>query len=161
MDRLLRLLAGVSLALLLELIPLPALIAPLRPMGLPLILAHAALHESDLPVLLAAFLSGLASDLLLDTPLGQQALALVALVYLLLRLRVSLGVLPVWQVSLVLVPVWALYAFLQFWIDGVARHPADPWLRWMPVASTALCWPALVWLLDLPVLRRRRRTPLL
>jgi rod shape-determining protein MreD len=118
---------------------------------------HTALRNPDLPVLLAAFLSGLASDLLLSAPPGEQALALVGLVYLLLRLRPSLIVLPPWQISLVLIPIWALYAFALFWLDGIFRHPADPWLRWIPVASTAVCWPLWALLTGTGAARRRRR----
>lgn len=155
--RTLRLILAITLALLVELIPLPATVAPLRPMLLPLVLAHAALRNPDLPVLVAAFLSGLASDLLLSAPPGEQALALVGFVYLLLRLRPSLIVLPPWQISLVLVPMWALYAFALFWLDGIARHPADPWLRWLPVASTAVCWPLWAFLSGGTGAARRRR----
>jgi rod shape-determining protein MreD len=155
LDHLLRFLFGLLIALLLEVVPLHPQIAPLRPMWLPLLLAHAALRDTALPVQLAAFLTGLASDLLLGTPLGQQALTLVAFVYLLLRLRPSLTVLPQWQVALVLAPLWALYAFVSFWLDGVLHHPADPLLRWMPVASTALFWPLLVMVLGFNTVRRR------
>lgn len=155
--RLLRLIFGLTLALLVELVPLPPALSPLRPMGLPLVLAHTALRNPDLPALLAAFLSGLASDLLLSAPPGEQALALVGFVYLLMRLRPSLIVLPPWQISLVLIPMWALYAFALFWLDGIARHPADPWLRWMPVASTAVCWPLWALMSGTGAARRRRR----
>lgn len=148
---------AITLALLVELIPLPYAIAPFRPMGLPLVMAYTALRNPDLPVLLAGFLSGLASDLLLSSPPGEQALALVGFAYLLLRLRPSLIVLPPWQISLVLVPMWALYVFALFWLDGIARHPADPWLRWGPVASTAVCWPLWALMTGTGAARRRRR----
>ena len=156
-QRLLRFLFSLIAALMLELVPLPPSIAPFRPMWLPLVLAHAALRDTHLPALLGAFFAGLASDLLLAAPLGEQALALVGFVYLLLRLRPSLIVLPPWQIALVLVPVWASYAFALFWLDGIARHPADPLLRWMPVVSTALCWPLLALVSGTGSWRRRRR----
>jgi len=56
-----------------------------------------------------------------------------------------------------LLPVWVIYAFLMFWIDGVAKHQADVWLRWVPVASTTMFWP-LVYVVLESHLRRRHRS---
>jgi len=157
LERLVRFIFGLVCALLLQLLPLPWSIAPLRPMWLPLVLVGTALADVEMPVLLGAFLGGLASDLLLGVPLGEHALALVGLVYLIQRLRSSLIVLPLWQATMVLVPVWALYAFALFWLDGVEHHPADTLLRWMPVASTTAAWPFLAIVFGSRALRLRRR----
>jgi rod shape-determining protein MreD len=121
------------------------------------VIAYTALNDPEMPVLLAGFLAGLASDVLLSTPLGEHALALVGLAYLIVRLRSSLVLLPLWQATLVLAPVWALYAFALFWLDGLTRHPADPLLRWLPVATTTAVWPLLVALFASRRFHDRRR----
>jgi rod shape-determining protein MreD len=147
-------------ALWLQSIELPPLIAPWRPMWVPLLLAYWTLAASGLPTVFLGFILGLMFDVMLTAPLGEHALAFVALSYLLVRLRGALIVLPLWQISLVLAPLWSLLAFLLFWLDGLSHHPADPLLRWLPVVSTTLIWPLLVMLLTASNPRRRRRPKL-
>ena len=53
----------------------------------------------------------------------------------------SLSLYPVWQEAVALTPVWLLYVFLMFWIDGATGHRADPWLLWLPLLTTGLSWP--------------------
>lgn len=129
--------------LLLQLVALPDPVAAARPMWLPLILAFWALYEPRVPVLLAAFVVGLLLDGLFAAALGQHALGLVLVVFVAIRLRSLVGLLPMLQSMFVLAPIWAAYALLMFWLDGVGRHGSDPWLRWLPVVSTALFWPAV------------------
>lgn len=145
------------IALWLQMVEWPAFAAPWRPMWLPLVLAYWTLAYNSLPTVFFSFLIGLLLDVLLATPLGEHALAYVALAYLLVRLRGSLIAMPLWQITLVLAPLWVLLAFALFWLDGLAHHPADLWLRWAPVVSTSLVWPLMVVLLDLTRARPRRR----
>lgn len=144
-------------ALLLQLVSLPESLAAFRPLWIPILLVYWALNDARLPVLLAAFLFGIALDVLLNAVMGQHALAFVLLTYLALKLRGLFSMLPLWQSTIGLLPLWVLYAFLMFWIDGVARHRSDPWLRWLPVAATPLFWPLVHGLLDFYVHRRNRR----
>jgi rod shape-determining protein MreD len=141
-------------ALTLQIIALPDSIAAGRPMWLALVVAYWSLKAPNLPVLVAAWLFGLCCDVLFNTVLGQHALALTALAFAVRRLRPVLVMFPLWQSTLALVPVWAAYAFLLFWIDGLTRHPADPTLRWLPVLATAVAWPFAAGLLG--AMRSRR-----
>lgn len=134
---------SLLLALLLQLIQLPELLAAARPLCVPLVLAYWALREPRISTLLPAFISGLLLDVLFGTTLGQHALALIAVVYIVERLRSIFILFPLWQATFALIPAWALYSFIMFWIDGVTRHQADDWLRWLPVLSTTLFWPLL------------------
>lgn len=137
------------LALLLQLVRLPEALAAARPMWLALFLGYWALTEPRVSALTGAFLTGLCVDILFGAALGQHALALIIVVYLVTRLRHVFILFPLWQATLVLVPVWLLHAFVLFWIDGLTRHQADPWLRWLPVLSTALFWPLVYTLMEL------------
>lgn len=152
--------ATLALALWLQAIDLPDWAAPWRPMWVVLLLGYWTLASPGLPTVFFGFLLGLLLDVMLGAPMGEHALAFVAATYLLVRLRGSLIVLPMWQITAVLAPVWALVAFILFWIDGLSHHPADLWLRWLPVGPTAACWPLLVLLLDAGLRRRRRRPKL-
>ncbi|SFF47189.1 rod shape-determining protein MreD [Fontimonas thermophila] len=135
--------ASLLLALLLQLIRLPELLAAARPLWVPLILAYWALREPRISTLFPAFVTGLLLDVLFGTPLGQHSLGLVLLVYLVERMRSIFILFPLWQATLALIPAWVLFSFLMFWIDGATQHRADAWLRWLPVLSTTLFWPLL------------------
>lgn len=135
-------------ALLLQLLDLPELLAAARPMWLPLLIAYWALTEPRVPILLGAFVAGLLADVLFSTVLGQHALGLLLVAYLVTRLRPVFVLFPLWQATLAMIPAWMLFAFLMFWIDGATHHRADLWLRWLPVFSTTLFWPLVFSLME-------------
>lgn len=147
---------GLSLlaALLLQLLELPDFAAAARPMWLPLILSYWALTEPRVSVLFGGFVVGLACDVLFGSALGQHALGLVVVAYLVTRLRSIFALFPLWQATLALIPTWLLYTFIMFWIDGATSHQANLWLRWLPVLSTALFWPLIYTIMEILLGRR-------
>jgi len=138
----------VILSLILQMVALPDAIAAFRPEWVALTLVYWAYSTTDKPVLLVAWLSGLALDVLFNSLLGQHALALLTISFLVRRLRGTLILFPTLQVALALALAWTLYAFLLFWIDGLSHHSAIPSLRWLPVISTTLIWPLAALLMD-------------
>jgi rod shape-determining protein MreD len=136
--------ASLAVALVLQLFELPYALAVLRPLWVPLILIYWAMAIPQPTGLLTAWLVGLLLDVLLGSVLGQHALGLTILVFIVLALRGWLALFPIWQEAALLTALWLLYAFLMFWIDGATGHRADPWLQWMPVLTTGLCWPLVV-----------------
>lgn len=138
----------LPIALLLQLVPLPEAVAPARPLWVAMLFAFWTYIAPRRVSLLLAFLVGLAMDVLFNTVLGQHALGLIVSIYLVARMRNFLLMVPFWQTSVLMAAVWALYAFLMFWIDGARGQQADPWLRWMPVAATTFAWPLLFPLLN-------------
>src|SRR3546814_15417807 len=109
-------------ALVLQLVELPDSLSAARPLWMPLMLAYWALREPQLPALVPAFLLGLMLDVLYAAPLGQHALGLVVVVYLVVRLRSFFIIFPLWQATVALVPAWVLYCFLMYWIDGATQQ---------------------------------------
>ncbi|HUP90996.1 MAG TPA: rod shape-determining protein MreD [Solimonas sp.] len=144
---------SLLVAMLLQLIALPELLAAARPLWVPLLLSYWALREPRLSTLFPAFVIGLAMDVLFNTVLGQHALGYIMVVYFVERLRGIFVLFPLWQATLALIPGWFLYAFLMFWIDGLTHHQSDSWLRWLPVLSTSLFWPLVYTVMEL--LRQR------
>lgn len=138
------LLITLILALILTAVELPAWGAVIRPMFVPLVVFFWVLRLPAYFGLISAWIMGLCVDVLSAGVLGQNALALGISAFLVLKLREILKAFPAWQQALVIMPLWALYAFILFWIDGTANRSADPLLRWAPVISTTLCWPLLV-----------------
>lgn len=147
-------LISLLLGLILQFVALPDVLAPMRPMWIPLLLAGWTLNAPQLPNLPMALLLGLCMDVMLNCPLGQHSLGLLILVYLVARLRPTLTLYPRWQTAVVLVPLWAGYALLLSVIDALTHHVATPSLLWWPLLPTTLLWPVVdVWLASL---NRRR-----
>ncbi len=142
-------LLSLVVALILQLIRLPEWLAAARPIWVALFLAYWALREPRISTLFSGFVAGLALDVLFGSALGQHALGMVIVVYLVERLRSIFVLFPLWQATFALIPVWAVYCFLMFWIDGATQHQANPWLRWLPVLSTTLFWPLVFSIMEL------------
>ncbi|HSG63889.1 MAG TPA: rod shape-determining protein MreD [Gammaproteobacteria bacterium] len=136
------------LALALTVVPLPAPIAPYRPEWVPLILIFWSLLAPHRFGLLTAFWMGLMLDSLSGALLGQHALALVVVVYLTIRFHLRIRVFPVWQLSVTIVLLLALYEFVLFWVDGVAGRTVPLIERWAPLVASAVVWPFILGYLD-------------
>jgi rod shape-determining protein MreD len=135
-------------ALALTAVPLPSPIAPYRPEWVPLILIFWSLLAPQRFSLLTAFWMGLMLDTLSGALLGQHALALVVVVYLTIRFHLRIRVFPVWQLSVTIVLLLALYEFVLFWVDGVAGRTVPLIERWAPLAASAVVWPLILIYLD-------------
>jgi len=132
---------ALVLALLLQFVVLPGWLAPARPLGVPLVLAAWVMNAPGLPALPVAFIVGLCLDVLLNCVLGQHALGLLLLTYIVARLQPTLVMVPRIQATLALAPLWAGYAVLMGLFDELTHHVASPALRWWPLLPTTLLWP--------------------
>ena len=147
---------SLVLALVLGLLPLPAAIAPLRPYWLALVVAYWVLEEPDRAGLGFAFLVGIIADLVFGSLLGEQALRLVILAFILQRFRARLRFFPLSQQALA---IGAL--LLNDRIVTVALHfllgmPTPPSLAWVAPAIGMLLWAPLFLLIDTLRLRAWR-----
>src|SRR5690606_25583478 len=86
--------ASLAVALLLGLLPLHPLLQPLRPYWVALVLGYWVLETPERAGLGLAFGAGLAADLVYGELLGEQALRLVILVFILQRFRARLRFFP-------------------------------------------------------------------
>jgi len=135
-------------ALLLMLIPLPAVLEPFKPYWPALVLLYWSLESADRVGLGLAFLVGLGADLLDGVLLGEQALRLCALVFIVRRFRLRLRFFPMWQQTLAVLALLANDRVLQLVVRlfaGEALPPATWWIA--PLVGAAL-WPFLFLLLD-------------
>jgi rod shape-determining protein MreD len=139
---------SVLVALALQFLPLSPALSAARPLWLAMVLGYWSLYGPNVSVIGAALLTGLACDTLYNTPLGQHVIGLTLLVYTITRLRATLGLYPIWQVTLLLLPAWTLYAVLMFVLDGMAKNPSHTLGRFLPVATSALAWPLVNLTLD-------------
>ena len=92
--------ASVVVALLLGLLPLPASLLPLRPYWLALVVAYWVIEDPDRAGLGFAFIVGVLADLVFGSLLGEQALRLVVMAFILQRFRARIRFFPMSQQAL-------------------------------------------------------------
>ena len=158
-DRITPVLVTLALAMLLTVIPVPAMLTPLRPYWVALVVIFWCLETQDFISLGHAFIIGLILDLLTGSLLGMHALRLVVLVYLVIRFRARLRFFPPWQQALSVLALLINDHIILLWIislKGDALPPATFWLA--PLVSTLL-WPWVFLLMDRYRSLARHRAP--
>lgn len=138
---------GLALTLMLAVVPLPDAVAPLRPDWVAVVLLYWSLTAPRHFSLLTAFWMGLALDTLSGALLGQNALALLVIVYLAEKFHLRLRVFPVSQLAITVFLLLGLYEFVLFWIDGMAGRSVPLAERWVPPVTGTLVWIAMFGLL--------------
>ncbi len=149
------LLLTLCLGLALTVMPLPQVVEPARPYWVAMILIYWNLESGRLRYLGQAFVLGLALDLLTGTLLGQHALGLVILVFLLERFRNRIRFFPPWQQAMAVFVLLLNERIIQLWIILLTDHGWPVWTWWLAPLVAMLFWPWLFLILD--SLRRRQR----
>ncbi|WP_147653820.1 rod shape-determining protein MreD [Vulcaniibacterium gelatinicum] len=150
--------ASLFAALLLGLLPLPEALVPLRPYWLALVLAYWVLEEPGHAGLGLAFLVGLLADLAFGTLLGEQALRLTILAFILQRFRARVRFFPLSQQAFTIGALLLNDRIVVAALQLALGKPLPPALSWFAPALGMLLWPPLFLLLDSLRLRSWRRT---
>lgn len=148
---------SILLALLLGLLPFPDAVAPLKPYWLALVLCYWLLETPERAGLGIAFLVGLAGDIVFGTLLGEQALRLTMLAFIVLRFRARLRFFPLWQQALAVFALLVNDRVVVLMVRGFTGEGVPPWEFWLSPLVGALLWPWLFLLLD--DLRLKSREP--
>lgn len=135
-------------ATLLALVPLPSLLEILWPYWMALVLIYWCLETRGLITLGLAFTLGLMLDFLTGSLLGQHALSLVILVYLVTRFRARLRFFPLWQQALSVLALLLNDRIILLWIISLRGEPLPSFAFWLPPLIGTLVWPGLFLLLD-------------
>jgi rod shape-determining protein MreD len=136
-------------------VPLPDSAAPLRPDWVAVVLLYWSLMSPRQFSLLTAVWMGMALDTLTGALLGQNALALLVVVYLAEKFHLRLRVFPISQLAITVAILLGLYEFVLFWIDGMAGRTVPLIERWLPPLTGTLVWLLMYVFLD----RREREAP--
>src|SRR6185436_13733632 len=121
-------------------VPLPDSVAPLRPDWVAVVLLYWSLMAPRHFSLLTAFWMGIVLDTLSGALLGQNALALLVIVYLAEKFHLRLRVFPLSQLAFTVFVLLGLYEFILFWIDGMAGRPVPLTERLLPPLTGTLVW---------------------
>lgn len=146
---------SLLLALLLGLVPMPGVLQPLRPYWLALVLAYWVLEAPDKVGLGVAFLLGLLADLAFGGLLGEQALRLVVLTFILDRFRARLRFFPMSQQALAIGGLLVNDRVVGIGIHLVLGAVQLPWTYWLAPVLGMVLWAPLHLVLDSLRLKRR------
>ncbi len=147
--------ASVLLALLLALLPLPLLLQPLRPYWLALVLAYWVIEEPERVGLGFVFIVGLIADISFGGLLGEQALRLVVMAFILQRFRARMRFFPLSQQALAIGGLLLNDRIVASAIHLAIGEPMLPWAYWWAPVLGMLLWAPLFVLLDALRLGRR------
>lgn len=142
------LLASVLVAFALQLGPLPDTLAPFRPYWPALVLCYWLLEAPDRVGLGFAFFVGLIGDLLFGSLLGEQALRLTAMAFIVLRFRPRLRFFTLPQQALALLALMLNDRVMVLMVRGLSREGWPTWEFWIAPFIAMAMWPWLFVLLD-------------
>ena len=131
----------LAIGLLLSLVPMPEFMQIGRPLWVALILSYWALLLPLRVGLFTAFCMGLAQDVLLGTLLGQNALILTLIVFLVHSLHQRLRMFPMWQQSMTLLVIFGVAQLVQLWLNALMGNRPPTLGFVLPAVVSALLWP--------------------
>ena len=135
-------------ALLLGLLPLTDALQPVRPYWLALVAAYWILEDPDRFGLGMAFVTGLVADLVLGSLMGEQALRLVVVTFILQRFRARLRFFPMSQQALFIGGLLLNDRIVMAAVHMALGDPAPPSTAWLGPVVGMVLWPLVFLLLD-------------
>ncbi len=128
--------------------PLPTWLEAWRPPWVALVLVYWCLMWPRYFGVGSAWLIGLLLDVLHGTLLGQHALALSVVAYLVLRFHLQMRIFPLWQLTMTVFALLAVNAFIVLWVDGLAGQGRLSLARWAPVVTGVILWAPVMAIMD-------------
>lgn len=148
---------SIVLALLLGVLPLPLTLQPLRPYWLALVAAYWLMEEPERVGIGVAFMLGLIGDLVYGGILGEQALRLVVMAFILQRFRSQLRFFPPLQQALAIGGLLLNDRVVTAAVHLALGEPQLPWAYWWaPLVGMAL-WAPVFLVLDALRINRSNR----
>jgi len=135
------------IAFILTLLPMPAWTIWCRPAWILMILMYWTMTFPYRVNIGTAWIIGIFIDVLNGTLLGEHALALTVVSYLVLRMHSQLRMFPLLQQSLCVLLFTLLYQFILFCVQGFIGELPRTGLYWLSSVTSMLLWPWMVTIL--------------
>ena len=129
------------IALMLTSLPLPENTIVFRPDWLSLVLIYWCMAVPERVGILTGWVVGLMIDVMHGSLLGQNALALSIISYVVNLTHLRVRMFPLWQQSFVVFVLILLHLAITAWIRGVTGQFSINWYYWTPAVTSALVWP--------------------
>ncbi len=142
MNKTLRLgLFTVITAFMLAIMPLPDWAVELRPEWVTLVLIYWAMAAPSRIGVTMAWIAGLLLDVSYGTLMGQHAVGMVIVIYIIHIQHQRLRVASLLQQAIVIFFLLLFKQLLTLWVDGMLGRAPDSWLYFMPTITSTLLWP--------------------
>jgi len=128
-------------AYMLAMMPLPDWAQAFRPDWVTLVLIYWTMALPDNIGVTVAWFAGLMLDVTHGALLGQHALGLVLVIYVIHAQHQRLRVASLLQQALVILFLLLIKQALVLWVSGIMGHAPDSWLYFMPSVTSAIFWP--------------------
>jgi rod shape-determining protein MreD len=128
-------------AFMLAIIPLPDWAAEFRPDWVTLVLIYWAMAMPTKIGVTVAWFTGLLLDVSYGTLMGQHALGMVLVIYIIHLQHQRLRVASLLQQAIVIFILLLVKQLLSLWVDGMLGRAPDSWLYFMPTLTSTLLWP--------------------
>ena len=125
----------------LAIMPLPDWAVQFRPDWVTLVLIYWAMALPTKIGVTMAWFTGLLLDVSYGTLMGQHAVGMVLVIYVIHLQHQRLRVASLLQQAIVIFFLLLLKQLLSLWVDGMLGRAPDSWLYFMPTISSTLLWP--------------------
>lgn len=131
----------IIFAFMLAMAPLPDWAEAFRPDWVTLVLIYWTMALPASIGVTIAWFAGLMLDVSHGALLGQHALGLVLVIYIIHSQHQRLRVASLLQQAIVIFFLLLLKQALVLWVDGIMGRAPDTWLYFLPSLTSALLWP--------------------
>jgi len=128
-------------AFILSMMPLPEWAQAFRPDWVTLVLIYWTMAFPANIGVTIAWCVGLMLDVSHGALLGQHALGLVLVIYVIHSQHQRLRVASLVQQAIVIFFLLLMKQAIVLWVSGIMGYPPDSWLYFMPSITSALFWP--------------------
>lgn len=135
-------------SLLLMLIPWPEVVIWFQPHWIALLVAYWSLNAASSRVMYVAFAYGLLTDILMGSLLGKHGMSLVALSFLVTKSAKQLRMKSIWQLLGMVLVLLFNDILIRAFIDWISFGYKPLVTDLLPLATAALLWPWVKYLLD-------------
>jgi len=128
-------------ALMLTMMPLPEWARAFRPQWVTMVLIYWCMALPGRVGIGWGWVMGLLLDVTSGSVLGQNALSLALIAYVVTMLYQRLRLYPQSQQAIIVALLIFLQLLLTLWVKGATGAAPDSWTYWLTGLSTALLWP--------------------
>ncbi len=131
----------VLVAFILTMLPMPDWTVWLRPAWILMVVIYWVMMMPHRVNVGTAWLIGIFLDVVNGTLLGEHALAMTLVAYLVARMNSRLRMFPLLQQGFIVFLLVLLYQFILFCVQGFLGQLPSTWLYWLPPLTSMLLWP--------------------
>lgn len=128
-------------AFVLSIVVLPAWLESFRPLWVLLVVIYWALYLDNSVGVISAWFLGLLLDLLNSSLLGEHAIGMALVAFLVLQMQRQLQMFPMWQQMAAVFIFSILYLGFIFCAQVLISQAPHYGMFWIPAVVTALIWP--------------------